>query len=347
MNLHLDGLTVGRDGVAVVGPLTGWWPGPGLHLIIGPTGSGKTTLLMTLAGFLPPIAGRVRVSEGRSTTMAAGEEGRPSLADQQEWHGEGRTCLAFQNPEQLFFLPTVGDEVVYALRARGWAAASAESEGRAWLERWGVRPDLFWERNPLTLSGGEKRRVALAACTVFRPPLILLDEPLAGLDGDGQDHLLHVLGGLAAEHLVVVVTHDVEPFLPLARGLVLLPRPAFARGKEVVAGEGGGAAAARDSSMAGCGAAGPGTDKPSTGLAATPEAGPPAPRWFGHGREFLAAALADPSVFPLPEWYRGAVAALPSTVPLPWPTAADVRAALAGGAISATATAGKEGPCAV
>ncbi len=203
MNLQFEGLVAGRDGRAVVGPLTGMFPGPGLHLIVGRAGAGKTTPLMTLAGFLPALAGGVR----------AGAE---------TWSAEGRVGLAFQNPETLFFLPTVGEEVTYALLARGQPPATAEAAGRDWLGRWGLPGDSFWGRNPLTLSGGEKRRVALAACTVFRPGLVLLDEPLAGLDGEGQDSLLAVLAGLAAEALVIVVTHDVEAFLPHARGLLVL-----------------------------------------------------------------------------------------------------------------------------
>lgn len=203
MNLQLESLVVGRDGAAVVGPLTGAFPGPGLHLVVGRAGAGKTTLLMTLAGFLPALAGVVRVGE-------------------EAWVAAGKVCLAFQNPETLFFLPTVGEEVTYALRARGQAADVARASGRDWLSRWGLPADGFWGRNPLTLSGGEKRRAALAACTVFRPPLVLLDEPLAGLDGEGQDSLLAVLARLAAEALVIVVTHDVEAFLPHARGLLVL-----------------------------------------------------------------------------------------------------------------------------
>lgn len=260
MNLQLEGLVAGRDGRAVVGPLTGAFPGPGLHLLVGRAGSGKTTLLMTLAGFLPALSGGARVG-------------------QEAWSAEGKVCLAFQNPETLFFLPTVGEEVTYALRARGQPPDAAEAAGGEWLSRWGLPSQAFWGRNPLTLSGGEKRRAALAACTVFRPPLVLLDEPLAGLDGEGQDSLLAVLAGLAAEALVIVVTHDVEAFLPHARGLLVV---------------GGGVG-----------------------------------EWFGDGRLFLAAALARPDLFPLPDWYRAAVSGLgrPPEEPPPWPTADALRSA--------------------
>jgi len=202
----LENLSIGRNGISVAGPLAGRFSGPGLHLILGKAGAGKTTLLMTLGGFLSPVSGRIAKQGGG------------------EWPQEGKVCLAFQNPENLFFLPTVGEEVSYALLARGESLLGAEEIGKAWLTRWGLPAKDFWQRNPLTLSGGEKRRVALAACTVFRPPLILLDEPLAGLDREGRESLLAVMNGLSGECLALVVTHDPEPFFPICKSVLLLDK---------------------------------------------------------------------------------------------------------------------------
>ncbi|HEY9072398.1 MAG TPA: ATP-binding cassette domain-containing protein [Candidatus Ozemobacteraceae bacterium] len=175
----------------------------GVHLIVGPSGSGKTTLLTSLAGFLPLIDG--------SVTM-----------DGREWQAEGRVGLAFQNPERLFFCETVGDEVTYALRRGGAGEQEATERGKAWLTTWGLDAETLWSRSPLRLSGGEMRRVALAACTVRAPEVLLLDEPLAGLDAPGRSVVRRIITDIARRHIVVTVTHDPEELLEPAASVLLL-----------------------------------------------------------------------------------------------------------------------------
>lgn len=161
-------------------------------LIVGKSGSGKSTLLKTLAGFHDGYNGEI-------------------FLDDESFNAAGNISLAFQDPEKLFFCSTVIDEVSYALKQKSFA--NIEKQASDWLEKWGLSSDIYAERHPLKLSGGEKRKVALAACTVFLPPVILLDEPLAGLDENGQISVCEMIKSISKDRIVIVVTHEPEMFL--------------------------------------------------------------------------------------------------------------------------------------
>ena len=230
------------------------------NLVLGPAGTGKTTLLLLLSGFLAHDSGSIDL-------------------DGISWHPEGRTGLTFQNPEMLFFHSTVGQEVTFALRQRG--EVSCETRGKEWLEKWDLPVGQFWDRHPMKLSAGEKRRVALAACTVFLPELILMDEPTAGLDHEGRLALRQRVCELARDHIVILITHDPEFFLEES-GSVLLMQEGSAR-------------------------------------------------WFGGGRDLIAASLRDERLFPLPDWYRNALSGVSIPENPPWIKAESVLAFLAAG----------------
>lgn len=185
-----------------------------LTLVAGCTGSGKSTLLQLLAGV---------------GTAGSGVIG--------EWRGEERcplersTLLAtssyvHQNPEQMFFLPTVRDELEYSLKKRK-LPKQVRQERLLWASaRLGVREEL-WERSVFTLSGGEKRRTALAAAAANRPPWLLLDEPTAGLDPVMAAALAAELAAWKCEHGrsgggIIIASHELDLFLPLADRVVLL-----------------------------------------------------------------------------------------------------------------------------
>jgi energy-coupling factor transporter ATP-binding protein EcfA2 len=165
-----------------------------INLIVGRAGCGKSTLLLSLSGFHKEFSGSI-------------------MLDDSHFEPDGNFSLAFQNPEQLFFHSDLGSEVCFGLLARGEEPAVAAERGKAWLTRWGLSPEIYWERSTYELSGGEKRRGALASCTVFTPPLIMLDEPLAGLDIQGQAALGGILNELSQSHCVVIVTHEPEVLL--------------------------------------------------------------------------------------------------------------------------------------
>ncbi|MBF0405843.1 MAG: ABC transporter ATP-binding protein [Candidatus Riflebacteria bacterium] len=175
-----------------------------INLIVGPSGSGKTTLLLTIAGFLQPLSGKLCFTDSKN---------------QASDHTE--TSLAFQNPEKMFFLGSAGEEITFGLTENGTDKQEAIIIGREWLNKWGLNPDIFWNKNPFHLSGGEKRRLALAASTVLKPDLILLDEPLAGLDASGQMSMAETISELAESRIVIVVTHDLEALIEVSSAIFL------------------------------------------------------------------------------------------------------------------------------
>lgn len=193
-NLQFNSLGIGFGKNRLVKEVKGEFSSGRINLVVGRAGVGKSTLLKTIAGFHKDYTGEI-------------------LYDGSLFEPQGNISLAFQNPEMLFFNSTVGEEVCFALLKRERTTAQAEEEGKAWLHKWGLEPTRFWHKHPLELSGGEKRRVALASCTSFLPPVIMLDEPLAGLDAFGQRSLIKLLDEIASKHIVIVVTHEPEAFL--------------------------------------------------------------------------------------------------------------------------------------
>lgn len=192
LELTLENVELFYEKTRVCGPVNCSFKRGRINLIVGRAGSGKSTLLKTIAGFHDRFSGRI-------------------LADNQPFKADGNIALAFQNPENLFFNPTVGEEVAFALCNR--QDNEPRLKAREWLEKWGIPAEKFWHKHPIELSGGEKRKVALCACTVLLPDVILLDEPFAGLDFSGQKRLGEIIEEIACDHIVLVVTHDPEAFL--------------------------------------------------------------------------------------------------------------------------------------
>ncbi len=158
----------------------------------GPSGCGKTTLLFAITGLVQTLSGTVEIA-GRDITH---------IPTHQRDVG-----LVFQD-DQLFSHFDVADNVSYALRVRGISVRSRRSTADEWLERVGLAG--FAQRSVQSLSGGEAKRVALARTLAATPRVVLLDEPLTGLDDHLHDHLLHDLRALfdGLGTTVLHVTHD-------------------------------------------------------------------------------------------------------------------------------------------
>lgn len=185
-----------------------------LTLVAGCAGSGKSTLLQLLAGLRPAESGSIGEWRGREQRTL---ERRELLATSSYVH---------QNPEQMFFLPTVREEILYSLQKRK-LPPQEKQERLVWSStRCGIREEL-WERSAFTLSGGEKRRTALAAAAALRQPWLLLDEPTAGLDPVMAASLAGELAEWTREQGragggIIIASHELDLFLPLADRVVLL-----------------------------------------------------------------------------------------------------------------------------
>jgi thiamine transport system ATP-binding protein len=160
--------------------------------VLGPSGAGKSTLLRVIAGLLRPDSGRVLL-DGVDITH------RPSH--------QRNIGMMFQD-EQLFPHLDVAANIAFGPRMHKWPVADITSRVQELLEVVGL--DGFGGRRVDRLSGGEKKRVALARALAPRPAVLLLDEPLTGLDRELHDRLLAELGEVlrAAATTAVLVTHD-------------------------------------------------------------------------------------------------------------------------------------------
>jgi NitT/TauT family transport system ATP-binding protein len=178
--------------------------------IIGPTGCGKSTLLNAAAGLLVPSAGKVHVS------------GVPL-------RGLNRQAGYLFQQDALMPWKTALDNVAIGLEVAGVNSAEAKERARAWLERVGLA--AFGERYPHMLSGGQKKRVALAQVLIRDPRIILMDEPFGPLDA--QTRL--IMGSLllklwsADRKAVMFVTHDLEEAIALADRVVVMSAGPSAR----------------------------------------------------------------------------------------------------------------------
>lgn len=171
--------------------------------ITGPNGAGKSTLGLTLAGLIPPAAGTVVASPA----LAAGERGHPH-----QWPSRAlltRLGMVFQDPEHQLLARTVRAELEVGPRALALAEPEITARVDELLHR--LRLDRLAEANPYTLSGGEKRRLTVAAALATRPRVLVLDEPTFGQDARTWAELVALLARVRDEgSAIVAITHDLD-----------------------------------------------------------------------------------------------------------------------------------------
>ncbi len=176
--------------------------------IVGGTGSGKSTLVQHLNLLLEPTSGEVLVDGADARTLRKSELRR-------------RVGLVFQFPEAALFAPTVEEDVAFAPRQLGLDEDEIGRRVRETLELLDARH--LAGRSPFALSGGEKRRVAIAGVLAMSPELLVLDEPTAGLDPATRAELLEVVRGLReAGTSVVMVSHDLDEIAEVADRVCVL-----------------------------------------------------------------------------------------------------------------------------
>lgn len=176
--------------------------------LVGPNGAGKTTLFLCLAGVLNISPGKVKLA-GLDPAAAAERRRLPT-----------QVGIVFQNSDDQLFSATVGDDVAFGPLNLGLPRAETKNRVSEALERVGLAG--FEQRVPYHLSGGEKRRAALAGVLAMRPDILLLDEPSMFLDPRGRRELIRLLQGLGGTQ--VVATHDLEMILDCCTRVLVLDR---------------------------------------------------------------------------------------------------------------------------
>ena len=168
--------------------------------VIGHTGSGKSTLIQMLNGLIKPTSGQVLL-DGKDIW----EEPKKIRAVR------FRVGMVFQYPEYQLFEETVLKDVMFGPKNMGLSDTEAEAKAREAAEFTGLKEELL-QKSPFELSGGEKRRAAIAGVIAMDPDVLILDEPTAGLDPRGRDVLLAQIAQYhkARNNTVLLVSHSME-----------------------------------------------------------------------------------------------------------------------------------------
>ena len=182
--------------------------------IIGPSGSGKSTMIELINGLKLPTKGIVYV-------------GKHKLRNNIRIIGANKLrCeigIVLQNPEEQFFLKTVKKEIEFGMKYFGYKTDRIDERVNDALKMVGLNKDILY-RNPFTLSGGEKRKVAIASVLAFNPKIIILDEPTNGLDSTGKESLVRLIKMLKEKYdkTVIVVSHDVDTLYRFVDNVIIL-----------------------------------------------------------------------------------------------------------------------------
>jgi len=160
-------------------------------ILVGANGSGKSTLLMLFAGLVRPSCGRLRIF-GRAVSPRNAQFFRRNIG------------ILFQNPDDFLFNPTVMDELLYTPLHLGLSVEKATRMAERQARVFGLTPLL--SKPPFRLSGGEKKRVALACVLMLKPPLLLLDEPTTNVDARTRRVMLDALRNYTGT--AIIATHE-------------------------------------------------------------------------------------------------------------------------------------------
>jgi len=181
--------------------------------IFGPNGSGKSTLAQQFNGLLFPSSGTVKVCD----MDTANRKLRQDL-----WK---KVSLLFQYPEQQIFQITVYDEVAYGPRNLGLNEAEVQDRVNLALQKVGFNPEDIKDLTPFSLSGGMKRRVAIAGMLALNSEILILDEPMAGLDPLGRNLILNIIKSRQKKHeTTVMISHNLKEIIGMADKIVILDK---------------------------------------------------------------------------------------------------------------------------
>ena len=187
--------------------------------VMGTTGSGKSTLIQLIAGLIAPTKGKI---------LLDGEDINAKKYDRDVLHR--RIGLVFQYPEYQLFETTVERDVAFGLRHQGLTKEETASAVRTALETVGFDYDEVRDKSPLSFSGGEKRRIAIAGVLAPKPRVLILDEPIAGLDPLSRQDFLTMVDGLNAQGVtVIMISHNADALSEHAGRIIVLRDGALIR----------------------------------------------------------------------------------------------------------------------
>ena len=181
--------------------------------LIGHTGSGKSTLIQHLNGLLEPSSGRILVDNIDITNKET------KLTDIRKKIG-----LVFQYPEYQLFEETIEKDIAFGPNNLGLSEEEVSDRVKKSMEMVGLDYESYKDVSPFDLSGGQKRRVAIAGVIAMEPKVLILDEPTAGLDPKGRDDILDQIKTLHEKYkmTIVLVSHSMEDVGKLAERIVVM-----------------------------------------------------------------------------------------------------------------------------
>ena len=208
--------------------------------LIGHTGSGKSTLLQHFNGLIKPETGEISVHFRKNPALILQDKGflfwkgKKRKVEKEgvlSFREEGfdfqglrfKVGLVFQYPEYQLFEETVFEDVLFGPKNQGLSLEDAKKEAEEALRSMGVE-EALWQKSPFELSGGQKRRVAIAGVLAMDPELLILDEPTAGLDPAGREELFQVIAHLQEHYAmtILLVSHSMDDVARYAEEVFVL-----------------------------------------------------------------------------------------------------------------------------
>lgn len=181
--------------------------------LIGHTGSGKSTLIQHLNGIMKPHSGKIYINDFDITQK-----------DQNLTEIRKRVGIVFQYPEYQLFEETVAKDIAFGPSNLGLSQEEIDERVKEAMKDVGLDFEQFAEKSPFDLSGGQKRRVAIAGVIAMHPEVLILDEPTAGLDPGGRDEIFNLIKSLHANGNMTVIlsSHSMDDMAKLVNTLMVM-----------------------------------------------------------------------------------------------------------------------------
>ena len=181
--------------------------------LIGHTGSGKSTLIQHLNGILKPSSGQIIIN-GFNITQP-----NINLTEIRK-----RVGVVFQYPEYQLFEETIEKDIAFGPSNLGLEETEIKDRVKASMEAVGLDYEQFKDKSPFELSGGQKRRVAIAGVIAMNPEVLILDEPTAGLDPGGRDEIFDLIKKLHTQHNMTIIlsSHSMDDMAKIAKKIIVM-----------------------------------------------------------------------------------------------------------------------------